>query len=135
MTRAATVVPATLTALAGLHGAWALGWRWPGGSDRALAERVVGSTEFPPAPMTWAVAGALTTAAVLVAKAGTGDERPLVRACAHSVAGVFLARAAGGWATDAAGGLGTTFQRLDAAIYSPLCLALGLGTLRAVRRG
>jgi len=44
LTRAAAVgVPANLVALAALHAAWALGWRWPGGSDRECVETVGGS--------------------------------------------------------------------------------------------
>ena len=37
--------PAALAALAALHAAWALGWRWPGDTDHALAELVLSSSE------------------------------------------------------------------------------------------
>lgn len=126
------IVPAGLAGLAGLHVAWAAGWTWPAATRTDLAERVAGTSEFPSAPLTLAVAGALGTAALLVHRAAGGDDRRVVQAGARAVAAVFLLRAAGGWATDLAGGLETTFQQLDAAIYSPLCLALGAGTLRAV---
>lgn len=57
---AAFVVPPALAAIGAVHAAWALGWRWPGGDDAALAERVVGNgAELPPASATWAVAAAL----------------------------------------------------------------------------
>ena len=36
-------VPTALGVTAGIHAAWAVGWRWPGGTDAALAERVVGA--------------------------------------------------------------------------------------------
>ena len=35
---AAVFVPVTLVSLGALHVDWAMGWRWPGGSDRAFAE-------------------------------------------------------------------------------------------------
>ena len=43
------IVPGTLVAIAALHAAWALGWRWPGGSDQALADHVISQgAELPP---------------------------------------------------------------------------------------
>ncbi len=54
------VVPAALGTVAAIHAAWALGWRWPGGTDRALAERVVGAgAELPAEPLVWAAAAGL----------------------------------------------------------------------------
>jgi hypothetical protein len=47
-------VPAVLAALAALHAAWALGWRWPGGSDRggaAIVARRVAAHRPRPADM------------------------------------------------------------------------------------
>jgi Polyketide cyclase / dehydrase and lipid transport len=35
---AGILVPAALGAIAAIHAAWALGWRWPGGTDDALAD-------------------------------------------------------------------------------------------------
>ena len=126
-------VPAALAGIAALHAAWALGWRWPGGSDRAFADRVVGEgAGMPPEPATWAVAGVLLAAAGLVGAAGRGARAVPVRAGALGVAGVLLARGSAGLALDVAGGFGTIYQRLDTAIYSPLCLALGAGTLAAL---
>jgi hypothetical protein len=50
-------VPAALSGLAALHAAWALGWRWPGGSDRAWADRVIGAgAGVPPDAASWSVA-------------------------------------------------------------------------------
>ena len=126
--------PAVLTGLAALHAAWALGWRWPGGSDSAFAERVISSGELPPAWACWAVAGVLLGAAGLVRSASAGSASTAVRAGAFAVAGALLARGAGGLALSLGGGLDTIYQRLDVAVYSPLCLALGAGTLLAVRR-
>lgn len=122
-------VPATLAGLGALHAAWALGWRWPGGSDRALAERVLGggATELPPEWATWSVAAALGGAAAIVRTAASGEPSAAVRRLAWGVAGVFLLRGAGSPPIDLIRGLDGLYERLDLAIYSPLCLALGVG--------
>jgi hypothetical protein len=125
------VIPGTLGGLAALHAAWALGWRWPGGSDRELAERVVGpGAELPSPAMIWSVAGVLTVAAVSVRAGAQGR----VRIAAWTVAAVLTARGLAAIPVALAGGLGPIYNRLDLALYSPLCLALGLGTARMLRR-
>jgi hypothetical protein len=131
---AAVLVPAALAAIAAIHAAWALGWRWPGHDDESLAERVVGaSAELPSEPLTWVVAGLLGAAAAAVAAVGSGRQKRLVRAAAWSVAGVLLLRGAAYIPIDLIGGLETEYARLDLAIYSPLCLALGLGAAIVAR--
>jgi hypothetical protein len=129
----AWIVPGTLATIAALHAAWALGWRWPGGSDQALADHVVGhGAELPPDGLTWLVAALLLTGAAIVrAAAGT---RTRLRLAAWAVASVLLARGAVYVPIDLAGGLGDVYSRLDLAIYSPLCLALGAGTARLLTR-
>jgi hypothetical protein len=123
----AWIVPGALVAIAGLHAAWALGWRWPGGSDQALADHVVGhGAELPPDWLTWVVAAMLLAGAAVV-RAGA---RGRLRLAAWAVAGVLLARGAVYVPIDLAGGLDDTYSRLDLAIYTPLCLALGAGTVR-----
>ena len=127
----AWIVPGTLAAIAGLHAAWALGWRWPGGSDQALAERVVGhGAELPPDWATWTVAAMLLTGAGVV-RAGAGGR---LRLGAWAVAGVLLVRGAVYVPIDLAVGLDDTYSRLDMALYSPLCLALGAATVRLLSR-
>jgi Protein of unknown function (DUF3995) len=131
---AAVLVPAALAALAALHAAWALGWRWPGHDDESLAERVVGAgAELPPEPLIWVVAGLLGAAAAVVAAVGSGRRERLVRGAAWSVAGVLLARGAAYIPIDLIGSLETEYARLDLAIYSPLSLALGLGAAIVAR--
>ncbi len=128
------LVPGTLAAIAALHAAWALGWRWPGGSDAALADRVVGyGAELPPDWLTGLVAAVLLTAAALV-RAGANGARGRVRLAAWAVVGVLVVRGAVYPPIDLAGGLDTTFSRLDLALYSPLCLALGAGAARLLLR-
>jgi hypothetical protein len=133
---AATGVPATLAAIAALHAAWALGWRWPGGSDRALAETVVGpGAELPPPAAAWAVSGSLALAAGLVAAAARPGAGRLVRVGAKAVAGALLLRGAAGPVGDLAGGLDGRYERLDLLLYSPLCLTLGAGAALVARDG
>jgi len=122
-------VPAALAALAALHAAWALGWRWPGGSDRELAERVLGggATELPPDWATWAVAIALAGAAAIVRATASDEPPPVVRRLAWAGAAVFLIRGVVYVPADLIRGLDGLYERLDLAIYSPLCLVLGVG--------
>jgi hypothetical protein len=130
-------VPAALAALAALHAAWALGWHWPGGDERAFAERVIGHgvTEAPPAAATWAVAVALLAGAGVVRAVATGSESRLLRRATWGVAGVLLARGAVFIPLDLIGGLDEIYDRLDLAIYSPLCLALGAGAAAVAMDG
>lgn len=131
---AGIVVPAALGAIAALHAAWALGWRWPGGTDQALAERVVGAgAELPPGPVIWAVAALLGAAATVVAAVGAGRRERLLSAATWSVAGVLIARGALLIPVDLIGGLDSIFAQLDLALYSPLCVALGLGAAVVAR--
>lgn len=134
-------VPTTLTALAALHAAWALGWRWPGGSDQAFAEHVLserertrlGSGELAPAAATWAVALALLGSAATVRTVGTNTRSRALRGAAWGVSGVLLARGVVYVPSDLIGGLSDTYERLDLTIYSPLCLALGIVTAIVTR--
>ncbi|MGH2969244.1 MAG: DUF3995 domain-containing protein [Solirubrobacteraceae bacterium] len=131
---AGIVVPAALGAIAAIHAAWALGWRWPGGTDEALAERVVGAgAELPSEPVVWAVAAVLGAAAAVVAAVGAGRRERFLRAAAWSVAGVLIARGALYIPVDLIGGLDSIYAQLDLALYSPLCVALGLGTAMVAR--
>lgn len=131
-TRAARVagvaVPAAIGGVAAIHAAWAAGWHWPGGSEQALAERVLGtrSTEMPPGWLTWLVATTFAASATAVAAAAAGSGGRPARLATWATAGVFTARGVLGPIADAFTGPGT-YERLDLAIYSPLCLAIGSG--------
>ena len=122
------VVPTALGGLALIHAAWALGWRWPGGTDQALAERVVGAgAALPAEPLIWAVAALLGAAATVVAAVGAGRRERLLRAATWSVAGVLIARGVVSIPIDLIGGHDSIYAQLDLALYSPLCVALGIG--------
>lgn len=122
-------VPAVLAVTAVIHAAWAYGWRWPGGSDSALAERVVGpDAALPSAAMTWAVAALILVAGMLVRAAAVGTSA-IARVGAWGVGAVLFLRGALYIPVDLAGGMDDIYERLDLAIYSPLCLLLGAGAM------
>lgn len=116
-----------LTGIAGLHAAWGVGSAWPATDRRQLADAVAGTEDMPPAGACFAVAGALLSAAALVA--GAGNHNRLQRLGRKGVAAVLLLRGVTGvtgstglvvsWAPSA------NFQTLDRRYYGPLCLALG----------
>lgn len=123
------LVPAALAAVAALHAAWGLGWRWPGGSDRAFAERVLDTEELPPMAALWMIVVALLVAAAMVRAVAVGQRHRLLRLGIWTIAGVLLARGLMGLPGYLVNGTDRIYQRLDLAIYSPLCLLLALGTV------
>lgn len=125
---AAVWTPAGLAAVAALHGVWAAGWHFPGGSEEQLARRVLSSssTAMPPGWMSWSVAGALGASAAAISATARGAGGRPVRLVTWATAGVLAARGVLGPVSDAFTGLGT-YERLDLAIYSPLCLTLAAG--------
>jgi hypothetical protein len=134
-------VPGVLIAIAALHAAWALGWYWPAGSERELAEYVLSSGErerldgeLPPAPITWLVAFALTGAGAVVRAIAGGTRSRALHAAGWGVAAIFLARGLVYPPLDVIGGLDDRYDRLDLAIYSPLCLGLAIATAVVLRR-
>jgi hypothetical protein len=131
---AAVAVPATLAGLAALHAAWALGWRWPGGDDEAFAARVMGyGVPVPPAPATWTVAALLGGAAGAVRAAALPGASSRVRSAAAATAALFALRGALSIPVDVVRGFDDVYERLDLAVYSPLCLAIGAGTAAVLR--
>ena len=123
-----------LAGIAALHAAWGRGSSFPFSEREQLTETVVGGDVTPSPAACFAVAGALGTAAALVARAGSGG-RTLSRAGALGVAAVLVGRATVGFAgrTDlvSPGSVGERFRRLDRRVLSPLCLALGSGAATA----
>ena len=131
---AAAGVPATLAGLAALHAAWALGWRWPGGDDEAFAERVIGyGAGVPSAPATWAVAALLGGAAGVVRAAGRPGAPREVHVAAAVVGTAFFLRGAVSIPVSLSRGFDDVYERLDLAVYSPLCLAIAAGTASVLR--
>ena len=131
-------VASILLVSAGLHAYWAAGGTWPAATEVELAETVVGGpgTKMPAAPLTAAVAALLVLAAVVVlASAGTWAVAPprILVWATWALSGTLLLRGIGGIVADLLGGLEHRFARLDIVLYSPLCVALGLGCLVVAR--
>lgn len=122
-------VPTGLFGAAAIHAAWATGWRWPGGDDRAWADRVIGAgSDVPATPAIWAVAALLALAGGVVAHAAR-SRRLASQLATGIVAAALLLRGGTFPPQDLLGGLDDHFERLDLVLYSPLCLALGLGAV------
>lgn len=127
-----------LLGVAGLHVAWAAGSSWPMADAAALAVAAggrPGAEPHTPAECL-AVAGLLGTAAGFVG--GRPRRIPWVRrAGAAGVVAVLATRGGLGLAgrTDALspGATSERFRSLDRRVYSPLCLALAVTALPAVR--
>ncbi|WP_329026417.1 DUF3995 domain-containing protein [Streptomyces sp. NBC_01423] len=139
---AALAVAAVLTADGLLHVLWSTGSTWPAGDARALSYAVLGiDAPFTP-PVVLPLAAALFGGAALVtARARLGRTHRLGRllqagtlavACGTALRGL----AGIGWAVglrtglDAASGDTDTFQLLNRALYTPLCLLLAAAALR-----
>jgi Protein of unknown function (DUF3995) len=134
-------VPAVLVALAALHASWAFGSYWPADSESELAEYVLSDGErhrlggdLPSAALTWAVALSLGGAAAIVRATASGARSRWLRRAARAVAAVFFVRAVAYLPSDLIGGIEDTYQRLDRAVYAPLCLGLAAGTAIVVCR-
>jgi hypothetical protein len=126
----------TLLTIAGLHALWGHGSTFPFPDRETLNDTVVGRRSTPPPLACFAVAGALTVAASLVADVLPLSRR-LQRLGVTGVAAVLASRAAFGLVgrTDlvSPGSASSRFRRLDRRIYSPLCLALAAGALASRR--
>jgi Protein of unknown function (DUF3995) len=121
-------------AAAAVHVAWGLRVDLPGVDRDRMAEAVVGSGPVPGPAACFAVAGLLKAAAALVL--GFPRSRPgLVRAGRGGVALALGGRAllglTGRTGMVAPGELTDRFRRWDRRVYTPLCLALAAGTVRA----
>lgn len=128
----AIALAALLLAIAGLHLAWAFGFRWPGTDELSLADKVLGArpgSPMPSAALTVFVSLAIAAgAAVIVAEALDGPWRPLVATAYLMLAGVFLLRGLAGFVPAIwRHAEGTAFHRLNQLYYSPLCLLIAAG--------
>lgn len=129
-----------LLAVAVLVLVWAAGVTWPA-SDRAiLIAATVGTGAAPPPGWLLALAGLAIGAAglALLGRLGLLGDRVPARvwaAAARATAAVLLFRAALGFVVSGVGAprTGTAFAYLDARVYSPSCLVLGLVALAVLR--
>lgn len=134
MTVVADLVAAVLGALAVLHVYWAFGGT--SGAAAAVPERD-GGPLFRPGPTACAIVAALLAAAAAIvwakgaAWSPPGVPRGALTVGAWAVAVAFVGRAIGDfrWVGFFKRRRGTRFARNDSWMYSPLCLALGVGAL------
>jgi hypothetical protein len=129
----AQLVTGAISMLGLIHVYWAFGGR---AASKAAIPEIDGHRAFSPSRLaTLAVAVALFSAAALVAAAGRLIANPFppsyIRMATILFGVLLIARAIGDFHF-----VGffkrksvSRFARLDAAVYSPLCLALGLGVL------
>lgn len=130
----AAAVPAALAGIGALHLAWAAGSTWPLSSMDDLASVVMGSSWMPPPWMSAAVGLGLLAAAAAVAAAATTTSR-LPSVATSAVAATLVGRGLFGAATSLPRLRRGRYERLDVALYSPLCLALGFGAAAVSRSG
>ncbi len=136
MTPVRVATGGALASIGALHLAWAGGSTWPFDDAAELAAHVAGTDAVPGTAPTVAVAGALLTAAALVADVVPMPRR-LRRVGVGGVAAVLAVRGMAGvtgttsrlvgWRTS------PTFDRADRTRYGPLCLALSLGAFASLR--
>ena len=120
--------------LASIHVYWAFGGRW---GARVAVPEVRGKPAFRPGrAATLVVAALLAAAAGIVALRSAmipgQDVAPwIVRAGTWTLAAVFVGRAVGNFDTFGffKTARSTSFARYDTRVFSPLCLAIGLGCL------
>lgn len=127
---------ALMGATALIHSIWALRIWWPIADEARLARTVVGTkgiTQMPSAPLTWAVV-AVMLAGIAWAVMLAGWSRPLpawmISAGGWIMAAILLVRGAGTYVGDFFGiDQEPEFRQLNQVYFSPLILALGLGTV------
>lgn len=127
-----------LLGLSGLHVLWALGNPFPASSFAQLERTVLPAGQFPSAPLTILVAGALFVASALAVlrtldlNRGRADRSKLLRLAIYALGAIFALRAIEGFVSGiawlAAGGTSSDRNALyhyaDLAAFSPLCLAI-----------
>ena len=129
------IVAGTLAGIGAVHVAWAAGSAWPFADRERLARAIdgVGADRFPSAAMSLGVAGLLFTAAALIAAHERGRGGQVARLGAAGAAVTLLGRGVVGLARPGLlpAGDAPPFARLNATVYSPLCLALGAAAARS----
>jgi hypothetical protein len=129
------IAAGTLAGIGAAHVAWAAGSSWPFGDRERLARAVdgVGADRFPSAAMSLGVAGLLLTAAGLIAAHERGRGGRVSRLGTAGAAATLLGRGVVGLARPGLlpAGDAPPFARLNATLYSPLCLVLGAAAARS----
>jgi hypothetical protein len=123
--------------IAAAHAWWAFGRIWPAASEAALARAVIGDgrVRMPPPWQCAAVAGALVVVAawpwVIVAR----PDSQLALIGSVVIGAVFFIRGSAGYSPRWRGHFTVEpFRTRDFYLYSPLCLALGVGFIALLTR-
>jgi len=123
--------------IAAAHAWWAFGRIWPAASEAALARAVIGDgrVRMPPPWQCAAAAGALVVVAawpwVIVAR----PDSQLVLIGSVVIGAVFFIRGSAGYSPRWRGHFtAEPFRTRDFYLYSPFCLALGVGFIALLTR-
>jgi hypothetical protein len=135
------ILPIALSLVAALiaafHGWWALGRTWPVASEAALARAVIGDgrVRMPPPWQCAAVAAALVFVAAWPWIIMAWPQSPLVLIGSIVIGAIFFIRGSAGYSPRWRGRFSTEpFRTRDFYLYSPLCLALGVGFIALLTR-
>jgi hypothetical protein len=123
--------------LAAAHAWWAVGGVWPAPDAKALAHATIGDgrDRMPPRLHCAAVALALTAVAIWPCLMVTWRDSELVFVGALIIGAIFFIRGSAGYSPRWRGRFGARpFRTLDHYLYSPLCLALGVGYIALLTR-
>jgi hypothetical protein len=137
MTALATTLSLVMLLLAAAHAWWAVGGIWPAPNAAALARGVIGDgrTRMPPPIQCAAVALALAIVGLWPFLMVTHRDNEFVFIGALIFGAIFFIRGSAGYSPRWRGRFSAQpFRTLDHYIYSPLCLALGVGFIALLTR-
>ena len=126
-----------LALLAAAHAWWAAGRIWPAASESLLARAVIGDgrVRMPPPWQCAAVAMALVVVAAWPWAIVAWPDNTLVLIGSVVIGAIFFIRGSAGYgARWRARFKAEPFRTRDFYIYSPLCLALGVGFIKLLTR-
>jgi hypothetical protein len=131
------VLSFVLTLLAAAHAWWAMGRIWPSASEFALAYAVIGDgrVRMPPPWQCAVVAVLLAAVAAWPWIVLRWPDSEVVLIGSIVIGAIFFLRGTAGYSPRWRGRFTTQpFRTLDFYIYSPLCLALGVGFITLLTR-
>jgi hypothetical protein len=137
MTSLSTTLCLVVLFLAIAHGWWAVGGIWPSPSAAALAHGVIGDgrNRMPPPWQCAAVAAALAVVGVWPWLMVSFPDSQVVFIGALVIGAIFFIRGSAGYSPRWRGRFSAQpFRTLDFYLYSPLCLALGVGYIALLTR-
>ncbi|MFI1581685.1 DUF3995 domain-containing protein [Embleya sp. NPDC020630] len=135
--RKGTAVAALLAGDALVHAFWATGATWPAGSTEALSQGLL-NADVPFTPrVLLPLCTLLTTAAVGIHAHSRGRGGRLTALVSAAVATGLTVRAGAGvvWAFGVGADQGSTFYRLNLAVYTPVCVGFGYAAARVALDG